>query len=196
MRVIEVIPARRWRNVVNGRAVSIYGCVPWTSDAEKADWTLETSGWTWRNDNGTVGLSRPPAKTREEAEQIMRTFNNLGVESGDGVKKSMKKRLTPQESAKRLRSRLKKSFPGVKFSVRLSRGTAYGNVSVRWSEGPPFYEDVAKVALPYEGKSFDAMTDSTSHHERPIGTEDGTVLLSGLGYVLLHGPWRAAGVQP
>jgi hypothetical protein len=74
MRVWEVIPARRWRHT-SGRSASVYGALPWTSDAGKAEWTMETSGWTWRMSNGTVGLGRVPAATREEAEAVMARVN-------------------------------------------------------------------------------------------------------------------------
>lgn len=74
MKIIDVIPSRMWRHK-SGRTASLYGSVPWVSEAEKADWTIETIGWTWSNDNGTVGLGRPPAGTREEALEIMRAYN-------------------------------------------------------------------------------------------------------------------------
>lgn len=76
MRVIEVIPSRRWRHR-SGRTASIYGALPWTGARgnTEADWQMEESGWTWRNDNGTIGLGRPPADTREEAEAVMRRIN-------------------------------------------------------------------------------------------------------------------------
>lgn len=74
MRVIEVIESRRWKGP-NGRTASLYGACPWTSDAEKSQWTLETVGWTWRMSNGTIGLGRVPAKTYEEAVAIMDAVN-------------------------------------------------------------------------------------------------------------------------
>lgn len=75
MRVIEVIESKRWRNVNTNATASIYGAVPYTSDADKPNWIIETVGWTWRNDNGTVGLGRAPAKTREEALEVMQRVN-------------------------------------------------------------------------------------------------------------------------
>ena len=76
MRVLEVIPARRWRNSTTGQAASLYGAQPWTSLADKANWSVETSGWTWRNDNGTIGLGRMPANTYDEAVIVMNKINN------------------------------------------------------------------------------------------------------------------------
>jgi hypothetical protein len=95
-------------------------------------------------------------------------------------------RLTPAESSKLLKRELREAFPGTTFSMRLSRGTGYGSVNVRWADGPS-YREVERVAGRWEGKSFDGMTDSTSYHRRQVGTaKDGTPLISGLGYVLLN----------
>ena len=75
MKVLAVIPSQRYRHI-SGRTASIYGACPWTSQADKANWTLETSGWTWEMDNGTIGLGRVPAKTRAEAIEVMNAINN------------------------------------------------------------------------------------------------------------------------
>lgn len=75
MKVIEVIESKRWRNTKTGQTASIYGAVPYQGD--QGPWIIETIGFTWRLDNGTVGLGRMPAKTRAEAEEIMRKVNNL-----------------------------------------------------------------------------------------------------------------------
>jgi hypothetical protein len=71
MRIVKVIPSRVWRDVTTGKTASIYGCKP-----EGGDWFIETVGWTWLNDNGTVGLGRVPAKTESEAIEIMDRINN------------------------------------------------------------------------------------------------------------------------
>lgn len=77
MKVINVIPSRRWRHNTNGRAVSIHSSCPWSGAKgdTRADWSIETAGWTWEMDNGTVGIGCAPAKTREEAEEIARKIN-------------------------------------------------------------------------------------------------------------------------
>lgn len=76
-RVVRVIPARRWQHK-DGRTASIGGSIPWTGAPgnTKADWEMVTSGWTWENSNGTIGLGRVPTKTREEAEEVMRKVNS------------------------------------------------------------------------------------------------------------------------
>ena len=69
MRVVEVIPARRWRNR-DGRTASIYGAVP-----AGEGWEIEVVGWTWRTSEGTIGLCRRPVATKAEAERVARAFN-------------------------------------------------------------------------------------------------------------------------
>jgi len=76
-RILGVLPARQWRHKFSGRTASIYGAVPWTGglgNTEK-DWEMVTVGWTWENANGTIGLGRIPAKTKDEAEKVMREVN-------------------------------------------------------------------------------------------------------------------------
>lgn len=75
MKVIEVIESKQWRHA-DGRTASLYGAVPYTSEADKSNWSVVTVGYTWLNDNGTVGLGRVPAKTREEAMEVMERINN------------------------------------------------------------------------------------------------------------------------
>jgi len=74
MKIANVTPARVWKHK-SGRTASIYGACPWYNEAQKAEWTLVQVGWTWELSNGTVGLGRVPAKTLEEAEAVMATFN-------------------------------------------------------------------------------------------------------------------------
>lgn len=74
--ITDVIPSRVWVNKRNGRTASIYGSVPWLSQAEKEEWEMKTRGWTWKLNDGTVGLGRVPAKTREEAVELMERFNS------------------------------------------------------------------------------------------------------------------------
>ncbi len=75
MKIIKVIPSRHWRNTKTQATASIYGAAPYNSDADKANWVIEVSGYTWLNDNGTIGLGRMPAATLEEAVEIMDKYN-------------------------------------------------------------------------------------------------------------------------
>lgn len=86
--------------------------------------------------------------------------------------------LTPAVSSRQLKKELETTFPGVKFSVRLGRGSmCTDNCSVSWTDGPTT-DEVEAVAGRYQGKTFDGMTDSTVYLETPIP--------SALGYVNVH----------
>lgn len=63
-----------------------------------------------------------------------------------------------QESSKLLRAALHAAFPATKFSVRLSRGTAYGYCNVSWTDGPT-PQRVEAITARFEGSSFDGMQD-------------------------------------
>lgn len=69
-------------------------------------------------------------------------------------------RLSPADTAKQLKRELREAFPGVAFSVRLSRGTGYGYCYVSWTDGPSDRE-VDAITSRYETQGFDGMTDST-----------------------------------
>lgn len=75
MRVLDVIESRVWHHKPTGRKASIHGSVPWTRPADRDDWEMVTQGWTWRMDDGTVGMCRFPAATREEAVAVMEAVN-------------------------------------------------------------------------------------------------------------------------
>ena len=78
MKVIGIIPSRRWKNARTGVTASIYGSLPYVNEAQKAEWSIVQVGFTWQMDNGTVGLGRVPAKTMEEAVQVMDQVNARG----------------------------------------------------------------------------------------------------------------------
>lgn len=62
------------------------------------------------------------------------------------------------ETAKLIRADLKKSFPGVKFSVRSDSYSGGASVRVHWTDGPTA-DAVNRVLKRYEGGRFDGMTD-------------------------------------
>lgn len=68
------------------------------------------------------------------------------------------------ESLKLLKSTLRKAFPSVKFSTRLSRGTGYGYAGVSWTDGPSTSLVDAMVG-PFEGSHFDGMIDMEEYRE-------------------------------
>lgn len=75
--------------------------------------------------------------------------------------------LSAKDSIAAMRSALRAVFPGIKFSVTMSRGTAYGNASVAWTDGPTTAE-VEVVTDRFETVGFDGMTDSTTYSPKVI----------------------------
>lgn len=78
MKITGIIESRVWNNKQTGMRASIYGACPWTQESDKPNWEMIVVGFTWTLDNGTVGLGRVPAQTREEAEKVMVEFNSRG----------------------------------------------------------------------------------------------------------------------
>jgi hypothetical protein len=80
MRITKVLPYTFYKHK-SGRSASIRGACPWVSDADKANWTKVTQGWTWEvvdnRGNITYGLGRKPAETEAEALQVMREYNKM-----------------------------------------------------------------------------------------------------------------------
>lgn len=58
-----------------------------------------------------------------------------------------------------IRHDLRAAFPGVKFSVRCSRGTASAWIGVHWTDGPTASQ-VDEITHRYQSRAFDGMTDS------------------------------------
>jgi hypothetical protein len=87
-------------------------------------------------------------------------------------------RATPAESAKILKQALQKRFPAVRFSVRLGRGTGYGDCDVSWTDGPTVAL-VEPITWPFEGQTFDGMTDMREYTRAilPDGRQSGLKLI-------------------
>jgi hypothetical protein len=77
------------------------------------------------------------------------------------------KRHTCAETAGLVRAALKKSFPGVKFSVRSHTYSGGASIDVSWTDGPT-RKQVEAVTYRYAGASFDGMTDSMSYHNSEL----------------------------
>lgn len=69
-----VIESKCWRHI-SGRTASLYGAAPWTSAADKANWSIESRGWTVQNPDGTIGCGKPPCKTQAEAQELADRLN-------------------------------------------------------------------------------------------------------------------------
>lgn len=66
--------------------------------------------------------------------------------------------LDATDTAKLVRSALKREFPGVKFSVRTDKYSGGSSVDVSWTDGPRTAE-VDAVIRPYAMSGFDGMID-------------------------------------
>lgn len=67
--------------------------------------------------------------------------------------------LDTKATAAHLRKTLRAAFPGTRFSVRMDRGTAYGWLTVTWTDGPTD-EAVSAITTRYESSRFSGMDDS------------------------------------
>ena len=74
--ITEVIESKRWKNKTTGHMVSIFGSVPWVNDADRDNWVMVSVGWTWRHRDGSIGLGKTPAKTRDDAIKEMDRINH------------------------------------------------------------------------------------------------------------------------
>lgn len=80
--------------------------------------------------------------------------------------------LSPAETAKLVRARLKKTFPKTKFSVRSDSYSGGGSVNVKWTDGPA-ETLVESIVSSYAGGRFDGSIDmkiSVRHWLLPDGT--------------------------
>ena len=89
------------------------------------------------------------------------------------------KYLSCAETAKLVRTALKKNFPGVKFSVRSSVYSGGASIDVSWVLGPTTKE-VDAVAGQYESADFDGSIDMETHYDHWL-LPDGSAIIK-------HGP--------
>lgn len=75
----EVIPYSVWVRD-DGAQASIYGGLPYVSDAEKARWKVEQVGWSVRNpNNGQIGIGRKPCASEAEAIALVEKLGNAPI---------------------------------------------------------------------------------------------------------------------
>jgi hypothetical protein len=89
------------------------------------------------------------------------------------------KYLSCAETAKFVRTALKKNFPGVKFSVRSSVYSGGASIDVSWVLGPTTKE-VDAIAGQYESADFDGSIDMETHYDHWL-LPDGSAIIK-------HGP--------
>ena len=64
----EVIPSNAYQRY-DGATASVFGAVPWLTEAERPRWSIVCKGWTVRNPHtGQVGIGRKPWPTQAEAQ--------------------------------------------------------------------------------------------------------------------------------
>jgi hypothetical protein len=80
------------------------------------------------------------------------------------------------ETLRQLKAELRREFPTTRFSIRRSRGTGYGWVSVRWTDGPK-YREVEAITAGYCGGGFDGMTDSSYSIDHLSADAEGNPIL-------------------
>ena len=91
-----------------------------------------------------------------------------------------KKYLSCAETAKLVRTALKKNFPGVKFSVRSSVYSGGASIDVSWVLGPTTRE-VDAVAGQYESADFDGSIDMETHYDHWLLPDGSAIVKSGQG---------------
>ena len=80
--------------------------------------------------------------------------------------------VSPAETARILKKRLKREFPDVKFSVRSQSYSGGTSIAVAWTNGP-IQPDVDAIARQYAGAGFDPSIDLKYYREHwlmPDGT--------------------------
>lgn len=80
------------------------------------------------------------------------------------------------ETAKLVRSALKREFPSVRFSVRSERYSLGASIHVHWVGGPE-RDAVEQVACAYQGARFDGMIDLQTHVTHYL-TADGRAVVA------------------
>lgn len=98
-------------------------------------------------------------------------------------------RLTVKASTAALRAGLRLAFPGTKFAVRMARGTAYGWVDVRWTDGPTD-TSVRAITDMFQSERWNGMVDmyeSTGNQRHS---------LSGVTHQRDHSPEAIAEIEP
>jgi hypothetical protein len=94
----------------------------------------------------------------------------------------MKNYLSCAETAVMIRSVLKESFPGVKFSVRSSVYSGGASITIKYNDGPN--ADAVKAAVGiFEGSYFDGMQDYKGQRYAAI---DGQEMSFGADYVFVN----------
>ena len=93
-----------------------------------------------------------------------------------------KQYLSCAETAKLVRSALKESFPGVKFSVKSSVYSGGASINVSYVDGPSAAQ-VKKIVGMFEGSYFDGMTDYKGNKYSSL---DGQEVTFGANFIFVN----------
>jgi hypothetical protein len=106
--------------------------------------------------------------------------------------------ISTKDTAKLVRVALRNAFPGMKFSVRMSTGTAAAWMNVSWDDGPTTRE-VDAIAGLYEGRKFNGSTDGYDDAGTVLVAFDGEQMPREVRYscdgINTHRDYTAAGYQ-
>lgn len=84
--------------------------------------------------------------------------------------------LNTRETAAEMRATLRATFPSVKFSVRIDTGTAYGWISIQWTDGPTT-ANVDTLVRRFQSSYFDGRDDATHSIEPSMYLRDGVLTI-------------------
>lgn len=73
--------------------------------------------------------------------------------------------LSVKQTAAAMRKELRGTYPGTRFSVRMSPGTGHGWIDVAWEDGPTT-DQVDEVLDPFQSSAFDGMSDTYRAREQ------------------------------
>ncbi len=111
-----------------------------------------------------VAIVEAKAKADDEAEEVARAkeVDRLKAEYA-----YLEQGYGPTVAARNLRKLLKAKFPGVKFSVTISRFSGGDSMSVRWTDGPT-RDAVSEFSELFSGGDFDGQDDSYTYSRAPF----------------------------
>lgn len=89
--------------------------------------------------------------------------------------------ITCAETAKLIRTTLKRAFPGTKFSVQSKTYSGGASIRVNYEDGPS-HDAVSAIACQFSGATFDGMQDLKEYHSSQL---DGERVHFGADYVFV-----------
>ena len=141
-------------------------------DANFDDFRVKESNNVWNNNVDAFVI---PSEYESFEDARSRRIEESRIES---ERQSKIKRYTTKETAKLVRTRVKKFFPETKFSVR-KRG--YNAIDVKWFNGPTV-KQVEEILGMYCGAGYDMYEDMKTYHDT-IDPDTGEMVHYGNDYI-------------